>query len=85
MRGFTLALDFPARPGVRELLQRLEAITLDHGGRIYLAKDSCLTPDGFARMYPALPELRKVLARVDPEGVFESDLARRLQIRGGGR
>jgi decaprenylphospho-beta-D-ribofuranose 2-oxidase len=85
MRGFTLALDFPARPGVRELLQRLEAITLDHGGRLYLAKDSCLTPEGFARMYPALPELRQVLARVDPEGVFESDLARRLQIRGDGR
>jgi len=36
-------------------------------------------------MYPALPELRQVLARVDPDGVFESDLARRLQIRGGGR
>jgi decaprenylphospho-beta-D-ribofuranose 2-oxidase len=85
MRGFTLALDFPARPGVRELLATLEAITLDHGGRIYLAKDSCLSPEGFARMYPALPELRNVLARVDPDGVFESDLARRLQIREGAR
>ncbi|MGH6618325.1 MAG: FAD-binding protein [Alphaproteobacteria bacterium] len=82
MRGFTLALDFPARPGVRELMATLEAITLEHGGRIYLAKDSCLSPGGFARMYPALPELRNVLSRVDPQGVFESDLARRLHIRG---
>jgi decaprenylphospho-beta-D-ribofuranose 2-oxidase len=83
MRGFTLALDFPARPEVRELMARLEAITLDHGGRVYLAKDSCLSAEGFARMYPALPEFRAVLDRVDPDGVFESDLARRLQIRGG--
>ena len=81
MRGFTLALDFPTRAGVRELMAELEAITLEHRGRVYLAKDSCLSPDGFARMYPALPELRKVLARVDPEGVFESDLSRRLRIR----
>ena len=84
MRGFTLALDFPARPGIRELMAELEEITLDHGGRIYLAKDSCLSPGGFARMYPALPALREVLDRVDPDRVFESDLARRLQIRGGG-
>lgn len=83
MPGFTLALDFPARPGVGDLIAALEAITMEHGGRVYLAKDSCLSPDAFARMYPALPALRRVLARVDPEGVFESDLARRLRIRGG--
>jgi decaprenylphospho-beta-D-ribofuranose 2-oxidase len=83
MRGFTLALDFPARPGVRDLTASLEAITLDHGGRVYLAKDSCLSPDGFAQMYPALPDLRRVLGRIDPEGIFESDLARRLRIRRG--
>ena len=31
-RGHTLALDFPARPGVDELLVRLERMVLDHGG-----------------------------------------------------
>lgn len=83
LRGYTLALDFPARGGTGELLSRLERITLDHGGRIYLAKDSSLSPDGFAAMYPALPEFRAVLEDVDPDGVFVSDLARRLKIRGG--
>ncbi len=85
MRGFTLALDFPARPQAREVMARLEAITLDHGGRVYLAKDSCLSAEGFAHMYPALPKFRAVLERVDPDAVFESDLARRLQIRGEAR
>jgi len=82
LRGYTLALDFPARGGIEALMFRLERITLDHGGRIYLAKDSLLSPEGFAAMYPALPAFRDVLAMVDPDGVFDSDLARRLKIRG---
>ncbi|MCK6449522.1 MAG: FAD-binding oxidoreductase [Alphaproteobacteria bacterium] len=81
MRGITLALDFPNRPDAPDLLHRLERITLDHGGRIYLAKDSALSPEGFARMYPRLDELRRVLAAVDPQGRFRSDMARRLRIR----
>ena len=85
MRGFTLALDFPARPEARALMARLETITLDHGGRVYLAKDSCLSAEGFAHMYPALAKFREVLDRVDPDAVFDSDLARRLQIRGRAR
>jgi decaprenylphospho-beta-D-ribofuranose 2-oxidase len=81
MRGHTLALDIPARSDAPELLAALERITLDCGGRIYLAKDSALTADGFAAMYPELERQRKVLAEVDAHGRFQSDLSRRLQIR----
>ena len=52
-RGYTLALDFPARPGIDDLLRRLERLVLDHGGRIYLAKDSRLTRGGLRRHVPA--------------------------------
>jgi decaprenylphospho-beta-D-ribofuranose 2-oxidase len=31
-------------------------------------------------MYPRLDEFREVKARVDPDGVLQSDLARRLHI-----
>jgi decaprenylphospho-beta-D-ribofuranose 2-oxidase len=31
-------------------------------------------------MYPRLEEFRAVRKRVDPEGVFTSDLARRLEL-----
>jgi len=82
LRGYTLALDFPAKPGVTELLGRLERVTLDHGGRIYLAKDAVMTPESFAAMYPRLGELRAVLDGIDPDRVMESDMARRLKIRG---
>jgi decaprenylphospho-beta-D-ribofuranose 2-oxidase len=84
MAGFTLALDFPHRAKSAELFARLEAITLAHGGRIYLAKDALLSAEGFRAMYPELPAFRQVLERVDPEARFQSDQARRLRIREAG-
>jgi decaprenylphospho-beta-D-ribofuranose 2-oxidase len=81
MSGFTLALDFPRRKDTLELLGKLERITLDHGGRIYLAKDHALSPEGFRAMYPSLPEFEAVLARIDAAGRFASDQSRRLGIK----
>lgn len=40
MEGYTLALDFPVTTKTLALLERLDRITIDHGGRFYLAKDS---------------------------------------------
>jgi decaprenylphospho-beta-D-ribofuranose 2-oxidase len=82
MEGYTLALDFPNRTGAGELYQNLVDITLDHGGRVYLAKDALLSPDAFERMYPELPIFRGVLAQLDPDANFQSDMSRRLKVRG---
>jgi decaprenylphospho-beta-D-ribofuranose 2-oxidase len=82
MPGYTLALDFPAKSGVIELLGKLERITLDYGGRIYLAKDGAMKADSFAQMYPKLGEFRAVLDQIDPDRVMGSDMSRRLKIRG---
>lgn len=79
--GFSLALDFPRRPATFALIGRLHEIVLHHGGRIYLAKDSCLTEDEFVRMYPAVAAFRRVLERVDPLHIMQSDMARRLGLR----
>jgi len=81
MRGYTLALDFPHRAATQQHFGHLEGIVRDHGGRVYLAKDSLLSPEGFAAMYPELDAFRQVLAEVDPKGRFQSDQARRLKIR----
>lgn len=82
-RGYTLALDFPRRSGIGEMMDRLERITLDHGGRIYLAKDACLSAAGFAAMYPRLDAFRAVLREVDPQARMQSRMSRRLGIHGG--
>ncbi len=49
MEGYTLALDFPISGKTHALLEKLDAITLAHGGRFYLAKDSRMSADILAR------------------------------------
>ena len=78
--GVTLALDFPLTIHTRPLLDSLHDITLEHGGRVYLAKDACLTPLQFHRMYPAARDFAKLLARIDPSRRMRSDMSRRLEI-----
>ena len=55
-------------------------MTLDHGGRIYLAKDAVLRAKDFAAMYPRLESFRSIQRKLDPQGVLSSSMARRLKI-----
>ena len=81
MPGWTLALDFPARtPGLAPMLDRLDRIVLDAGGRVYLAKDSRVPADVLAQMYPRLAEFQTLRAELDPDGLLASDLSRRLGL-----
>ena len=82
MAGYTLAVDFPNRDAATDLIKRLGDMTIAAKGRIYLAKDSLATADQFAPMYPELDTFRSVVGQVDPDGIFETDLARRLNLRG---
>jgi decaprenylphospho-beta-D-ribofuranose 2-oxidase len=65
---------------LRPALRRLDDIVAGVGGRVYLAKDARLDPTTFAAMYPRFAEFNSVRRRVDPDGVLQSDLARRLGI-----
>ena len=80
MPGMTLAMDIKHHRHCPELFRELEAITLDHQGRWYLAKDDYLSPRGFAAMYPRHKEWQKIRRAADPHGIFTSNMARRLQL-----
>src|SRR3989338_5039923 len=82
MCGFTLALDFLKTKAASLLLEKLAAITLVHGGRVYFAKDACLKPEMVPIMYPKLKQFRDVLHQVDPNQRWQSQLASRLRLRG---
>jgi len=78
--GWTLALDLPADPALAPLFRDLDEVVAGAGGRVYLAKDARTDGATLRRMYPRLPELLAVKQRLDPDGVFRSDLSRRLGL-----
>ena len=79
--GWTLALDVPARvAGLGATLDRLDAQVIEAGGRFYLAKDSRASAATIAAGYPRWGEFGEIRASVDPHGVFQSDLSRRLGL-----
>jgi len=84
IEGASLALDFPNRGNdLFELLDDLDRIVLERGGRVYLAKDARLSAEHFREMYPELPRFQEVKAKYDPDNRFSSSLARRLKIVDG--
>ncbi len=79
--GVTLALDFPnhGRP-LLDLMDRLDAITLEAEGRVYLGKDARVSREAFRRMYPEWERWKAVRDTVDPDRIFQSGLGLRLGL-----
>jgi short-subunit dehydrogenase len=81
--GYSLAQDFKItdrnKPRMTKLVQELDQIVLEAGGRFYFAKDSTLRPEVVKAFLgdKTLKKLHKLKAECDPQGILESDLYRR--------
>jgi decaprenylphospho-beta-D-ribofuranose 2-oxidase len=64
----------------RQAVDRIIEATAKRGGKIHLAKDQVMTPAQFASVYPRYRDLLEIKRRLDPEGLFTSDLARRVGL-----
>jgi decaprenylphospho-beta-D-ribofuranose 2-oxidase len=81
MPGWTLTVDIPTRAeGLGRLLHSLDEVVMQSGGRHYLAKDAHTTPTAIRRGYPRLDEWKQIQRSVDPGQLWQSDLARRLEL-----
>jgi FAD/FMN-containing dehydrogenase len=74
--GVTLALDFPCKPAVFRLLDRLDDMTREAGGAVYPAKDARMSAESYRTYFPAWEGFSQF---VDPG--FSSSFWRRV---GGG-
>lgn len=72
--GLTLALDFGNDgTSVHRVLDRLDDMVLEAGGRVYAAKDARMSAATFRRMYP---EAERLVPFIDPK--FSSSFWRRV-------
>lgn len=81
IEGYTLALDFPRRQGLAELLSILDAIVRHHGGRHYLAKDAHIDRKTLDAGYGSgVARFRGARAKSGADQVFRSALSERLEL-----
>ncbi|MEE2857070.1 MAG: FAD-binding oxidoreductase [Planctomycetota bacterium] len=78
--GMTLSMDFRSEAGTVELLRQLDERVAQEEGRVYLAKDSTLTPELFRAMYPDLGKFQQIRQQFDPQRKLNSELSLRLKI-----
>jgi hypothetical protein len=80
MEGYTLALDFPVTERLAPLLEELDHIVAEHGGRVYLAKDSRSRPEHIRKGYGRLDQFLRIRNGLAGARRFSSLLSERLAL-----
>lgn len=78
--GYTLALDFKYSLELLPLLNELDAMVLDHGGRLYLAKDARMSAATFRSSYASWESFQQVREAWGAIGKFSSLQSRRIGL-----
>jgi decaprenylphospho-beta-D-ribofuranose 2-oxidase len=81
IEGYTLALDFKVTPQNLMLLNELDQVILEFGGRLYLTKDARMSKTTFKFSYPLWGEFEEVRAKYHAIGKFSSLQSKRLGLQ----
>lgn len=80
IEGYSLALDFKIEKGLFQLLDKLDRIVVEHGGRIYLTKDVRVSRETFEKGYPQIETFRTYRKKMGMNTVFNSLQSQRLAL-----
>lgn len=80
IEGYTLALDFKRDPELFGLLDELDRVVLDYGGRLYLSKDARMSEEVFKKSYPEWEKFMDVRVAYGAEKLFNSMQSKRLGL-----
>jgi len=80
IEGYSFALDFKNELGIRHFFDMLDSEIIKMRGRIYLAKDSTLSPENFSKMYPKIEKMKKNLKEYNSNMKLCSMQSKRLNI-----
>jgi len=78
--GTLVAMDFVQSDGTKVFLRELDALTIDVGAQPNIAKDSRLPVDVAKSTLPYYESFRRRVQRFDPDSLYQSAMARRLEL-----
>jgi FAD/FMN-containing dehydrogenase len=79
LEGYTLALDFPVSVRTLALMETLDAVTVAHGGRFYLAKDARMRAETLRASDPRVPHFFAARQQLGASP-FQSSQSERLKL-----
>jgi FAD/FMN-containing dehydrogenase len=76
--GVSVAVDLPAGRRIQQVVDALNRVVIEEGGRVYLAKDRFSRREDFRSMEPRLDRFEEARQTWDPAGRLDSAQSRRL-------
>lgn len=78
MKGISIALDIAVRDNIQQIVDDLNEVVLEAGGRIYLTKDQFTRKEHFFKMEPRLEKFNAIRDAWDPTRKYRSALSVRM-------
>lgn len=80
-KGWTVAVDFAYENFSLSSIRKFYKQLISCEGKIYLAKDSTLNEHEFKEIFPEHKEWSKIVKKIDPYNVYQSEMSKRLGIK----